>query len=64
MRGAFSLRPVRALNRMKFQHTLSRSEYIDSINKWPMDVSARYDLGQILGRGGYATGQCAWYALC
>jgi hypothetical protein len=49
---------------MKFQHTLSRSEYIDSINKWPMDVSARYDLGQILGRGGYATGECAWYALC
>lgn len=48
---------VRAVNRMKMQHQLTRSEYIEAMNRYPRDISARYELGEILGRGGYAVGK-------
>jgi hypothetical protein len=41
---------------MKTHHQLSRSEYIDGINRYPKDINARYEIGEILGKGGYATG--------
>ena len=42
---------------MKIQHQLTRSEYIEAMNRYPRDISARYELGEILGRGGYAVGK-------
>ena len=43
---------------MKVQHQLSRSEYIEAMNnKYPKEVEARYTVGEVLGRGGYATGE-------
>lgn len=54
---------VKALNRMKVQHRLSRSEYIETMNnKYPKEVEARYTVGEVLGRGGYATGKLfVWF---
>lgn len=48
---------VKAVNRMKTKQPLSRTEYIDSISKYPKTVEARYELSEILGKGGYAIGK-------
>jgi hypothetical protein len=48
---------------MKIQHQLSRSEYIDCISRYPKDIHARYEMGEILGKGGYATGKIGWSLL-
>jgi calcium/calmodulin-dependent protein kinase I len=36
------------------KHHLTRSEYIDAANKFPKEIDARYELGDVIGRGGYA----------
>lgn len=41
---------------MKIKHQLTRTEYIEAANKLPREVDARYVRGEVLGRGGYATG--------
>lgn len=41
---------------MKIKHQLTRTEYIDAVSKYPKEVDARYVTGEVLGRGGYATG--------
>lgn len=55
---------VKALNRMKTSHQLSRTEYIDAINKYPKTIEARYEVGEVLGKGGYATGTYTTYDVC